>query len=208
MVFLSATSNEKIEIEKENTVLPFYQEATFTPNWLTPNDEELKGFHRIPSFELINQDGEKVTGETFENKIYITDFFFTICPGICPKMTANMSVLQEAFLGNDDVLLLSHSVMPEHDSVSVLKRYAEEQRVISGKWHLVTGERSEIYNLGRDAYFVEEDLGLEKEKEDFLHTENFVLIDKNGFIRGIYNGLNKASIKQLMTDVETLLAED
>lgn len=187
--------------------LPFYQEATFTPHWISANDHSLDTFHRISPFELLNQEGEVVTEKTFANKIYVVDFFFTICPGICPKMTSNMMILQDTFLNDDDVLLLSHSVTPEMDSVSVLKEYAENKGILSDKWHLVTGSQKDIYKLGRKDYFVEENLGLEKEEEDFLHTENFVLIDKNRHIRGIYNGLNKTSINQLITDIKTLKFE-
>ncbi len=187
--------------------LPYYKSAEFTPNWFSENDEKLKSFHQIPNFNLINQEGEIVTQNTFKDKVYVTDFFFTSCPGICPKMTANMDRIQHAFLNNDNVLLLSHSVTPEQDSVTVLKHYAEAKGIHSNKWHLVTGQRDEIYNLGRKAYFVEEDLGDVKTKDDFLHTENFVLIDKHKHIRGIYNGLNKTSVDQLIADVYTLLKE-
>ena len=194
---------------KESRVdqLPYYQEATFTPEWLTAGSKELTNFHQIPIFQLTNQNGVVVTEKTFEQKIYVADFFFTSCPGICPKMTANMGILQEVFLEDPDVLLLSHSVTPEYDSVSVLKNYAETKEVIDDKWHLVTGERDHIYDLGRNAYFVEEDLGLEKDPDDFLHTENFVLVDKNRHIRGIYNGLNKTALQQLIADVKTLQKE-
>ena len=187
--------------------LPFYNEPTFTPHWISPSDEVLDSFHRISSFSLSNQEGITVTEKNFENKIYVVDFFFTICPGICPKMTANMVELQEEFLTDDEVLLMSHSVTPERDSVPVLKQYAEEKGILSHKWHLVTGTRDEIYKLGREDYFVEEDLGLAMEEDDFLHTENFVLIDKSRHIRGIYNGLNKASINQLIADIRTLKKE-
>lgn len=188
-------------------VLPYYQDASFTPNWLTPNAKELEGFHKIPNFSLVNQLGKKVTDETFKDKIYVTDFFFTSCPGICPKMTTNMLVLQKEFENDEEVLLLSHSVTPERDSINVLKDYADAKGVMNDKWHLVTGKRDDIYNLGRNYYFVEEDLGETKANDDFLHTENFVLVDKNKHIRGIYNGLNKTSIKQLIADIHTLKSE-
>ena len=184
--------------------LPYYAEATFTPNWLNANDEKLNNFHKIPSFNLTNQLGEIITEKTFKNKIYIADFFFTTCPGICPKMTANMKVLQDAFLNDADVLLLSHSVTPEIDSASILKQYAKNKGVITSKWHLVTGDRKQIYDLGRQSYFAEEDLGVDRTADDFLHTENFVLIDQNRHIRGIYNGLNKTAVQQLIVDVKTL----
>ena len=187
--------------------LPYYEDATFTPNWFDPEDERLQTFHRISPFTLVNQEGKPITDKDFQGKIYITDFFFTICPGICPKMTANMSILQEEFIDDDEVLLLSHSVTPERDSVPVLKEYAEVEGILSGKWHLATGDREQIYQLARRDYFVEEDLGLEKDVDEFLHTENFVLIDKNGHIRGIYNGLNRTAIQQLIADIKTLKKE-
>ena len=118
-----------------------------------------------------------------------------------------MVLLQEAFLQEEDVMLLSHSVTPSIDSVTALKMYAEYQGVESNKWFLTTGDRDLIYRLGRTAYFVEEDLGIEKDLDEFLHTENFVLIDKNRRIRGIYNGLNKTAIAQLITDIKTLQKE-
>ncbi|GAL78250.1 SenC protein [Algibacter lectus] len=118
-----------------------------------------------------------------------------------------MAKIQEEFKNDPDVLLLSHSVMPSTDSVSVLRAYANKNDVIDNKWHLVTGSRDEIYTLGRDHYFVESDLGEVKSIDDFLHTENFLLIDKNKHIRGIYNGLNRASMAQLITDVKALKQE-
>ena len=199
--------NESQPNKSRVEMLPFYDEATFTPHWLSPNEDILDTFHRISPFILTNQEGATITEATFKDKIYVADFFFTICPGICPKMTANMMELQDEFLNDDDVLLLSHSVTPEQDSVPVLKQYAEDKGILSHKWHLVTGTQEEIYKFGRRDYFVEEDLGLNKEEDDFLHTENFVLIDKNRHIRGIYNGLNKTSINQLIADIKTLKKE-
>ncbi|MFK8102660.1 MAG: SCO family protein, partial [Saprospiraceae bacterium] len=142
--------------------LPFYKEATFTPHWLKPNDPALTDFHRIAPFSLVNQEGDTITEKTFDQKIYVVDFFFTICPGICPKMTDNMMALQDEFIADEDVLLLSHSVTPERDSVPVLKNYAEEKGISKKTWHLATGTKKEIYKLGRKDYFVEEDLGLQK----------------------------------------------
>ncbi len=206
LAFVGCQKNEKNG--SRVGVLPYYHEATFTPQWFQPGDAALDTFHKISPYQLLNQEGEIITGDSFKDKIYVTDFFFTSCPGICPKMTTNMKMLQDKFLEEDDVMFLSHSVTPERDSVSVLKAYAEDKGVISKKWHLVTGEQQEIYKLGRRDYFVEEDLGIEKELDEFLHTENFVLIDKNKYIRGIYNGLRKPSLKQLIEDVKTLQMEN
>lgn len=151
LIFLAFTiigckKSEK-EVESRVETLPYYNEASFTPKWLN-NVEDLETFHKVPSFNLIDQNGESVTGQTFKEKIYVTDFFFTTCPGICPKMTENMALVQEAFKDDPEVLLLSHSVTPETDSVQVLKTYAENKGAISNKWYLVTGDRKQIYDLG------------------------------------------------------------
>ena len=215
-LFILIISGCKKEIKKENSkvvetsrvdYLPYYKDESFTPHWLMPNTKEEKEFHKIPDFNLVNQLGDTISQKTFDNKIYVTDFFFTSCPGICKKMTGNMIKVQEAFKDDVDVLLLSHSVTPGIDSVSVLKTYAENYGVIDDKWHLVTGDRTVIYNLGRDHYFVENDLGVPKDINDFLHTENFLLIDRKKHIRGIYNGLNRASMAQLITDIKALKLE-
>ena len=184
--------------------LPYYQEATFTPAWYESEEDLPADFHQIPAFTFQNQLGETISDQDMHGKIFVVDFFFTTCPGICPKMTRNMGSVQEAFMTDDQVALLSHSVTPDYDQVPILKEYAEEHGVESGKWHLLTGEREEIYELARNQYFVEEDLGLLKDPDEFLHTENFVLIDKNRHIRGIYNGLNKTSVNQLIADIKTL----
>ena len=200
---------ETVEVVETSRVeyLPYYSDESFTPYWITPNSDEEKSFHKIPDFQLLNQLGDTVSQTTFDDKIYIADFFFTTCPGICLKMTGNMAKVQEAFKDDPEVLLLSHSVTPSIDSVPVLKNYAEKNGVNDNKWHLVTGDKTEIYNLGRNQYFVENDLGVPKDINDFLHTENFLLIDKNKHIRGIYNGLNRASIAQLITDIKALKLE-
>ncbi|OJJ19367.1 SCO family protein [marine bacterium AO1-C] len=200
--------DQKTTQQSRVTRLPYYNEASFKPHWLEANDKKLRNFHKVSPFKLTNQDGKIVTEKTFEGKIYVADFFFTTCPGICPIMTKNMAVLQDEFSGDSEVLLLSHSVTPEKDQVSILKTYAKRKGVESGKWHLVTGTKQGIYKLGRQDYFVEEDLGeANTNEEDFLHTENFILVDRNRHIRGVYNGLNKTSIKQLIADIKTLKKE-
>jgi protein SCO1/2 len=200
---MGCKNNKKETVSSRVVALPYYNEASFTPKWIATESDVLKSFHKIPDFSFTNQDGKNITPKTFEDKIYVTDFFFTTCPGICPRMTANMGVVQQAFIKDTSVLLLSHSVTPSIDSVAQLKKYALDKNV--GKnWHLVTGDKKEIYNLGRQAYFVEEDLGTPKGIDDFLHTENFVLVDKNKHIRGIYNGLNSNAVQQLIADIKTL----
>ncbi len=207
VIIISCKNKKKEEFLSRVNTLPYYNDASFTPKWIDSKNDELSSFHKIPNFELINQNGEKVTQKTFENKIYIADFFFTTCPGICPMMTISMLKLQEEFKKDTAVLFLSHSVTPTIDSVPKLKEYALDNGIMDKKWHLVTGNKKEIYDLGRKFYFVEEDLGEPKGIDVFLHTENFVLIDRNKHIRGIYNSLNRASLAQLIVDVKALQKE-
>ena len=207
LIIVSCKNTKKEIVFSRVANLPYYDEASFTPKWIAAKSDALTSFHQIPNFNFTNQDGEKITQKTFEDKIYVTDFFFTTCPGICPKMTTNMAILQKEFINDAAVLLLSHSVTPTIDSVAQLKKYALDKN-IGKNWHLVTGDKKEIYDLGRQFYFVEEDLGIPKGIDDFLHTENFVLIDKNKHIRGIYNGLNTNAVQQLIADIKTLKKED
>lgn len=190
--------------EKERT-LPYYNSADFTPRWEMDNADT---FHRIRNFSLLDQEGKLFSEKDLSGKICVADFFFTRCPGICPKMAVSMTELQKEFLNDDGVLLVSHSVTPEKDSVPVLKKYAEDKGVLYNKWKLLTGDKSEIYDLGRKYYYVEEDLGVNSDTSIFLHTENFVLIDKNRHIRGIYNSLDPESMIALKNDIKALKKED
>jgi protein SCO1/2 len=187
--------------------LPYYDSAAFSPKWLKPNSLELADFHKISEFSFMDQHGKLVTHDTFADKIYVASFFFTTCPGICPKMRSQLSKVQDKFIGDDKVAIISHSIRPGNDTVKVLQQYAQQNDIVSGKWHLVTGKREDIYAIAREDYFANEDLGKFVEEQDFLHTENLVLVDSNRHIRGIYNGLNNTSVNHLLNDIETLQQE-
>jgi protein SCO1/2 len=193
-----------LSCKEKNQVLPYYDTPDFTPKWDIKNKTL---FHTIRPFNLISQENRIFTEKDIDGKICVADFFFTTCPGICPKMTKSMSNIQKEFINDDEVLLLSHSVTPEKDSVSVLKKYALEKNVNFKRWKLLTGNKNEIYDLGRKYYFVEEDEGIKKGNDVFLHTENFILIDKQRHIRGIYNGLDPNSINNLINDIKLLKLE-
>jgi protein SCO1/2 len=188
--------------------LPYYSSAAFTPEWYESNDTSLKNIHTIPSFSFINQDSQMVTNKTFDGKIYVANFFFTSCPGICKNLTNNLKTIQKAFEKDDTVLLLSHSVTPEKDDVKALKVYATNNGVISNKWHLITGNKNDIYNIARQAYFADEDLGKQLTVNDFLHTENVLLIDKHKRIRGIYKGISSLEMQNLIHDIQLLKQEN
>lgn len=184
--------------------LPYYDTADFTPKWEMQDE---KTFHRIRPFKLLNQENKLFTEKDIDCKICVADFFFTSCPGICPKMAKSMADVQKEFMDDEDVLLLSHSVTPYKDSVPVLKKYAQSKKINFKRWKLLTGNKKEIYDLGRKYYFVEEDEGVKKGPDIFLHTENFILIDKQRHIRGIYNGLDPNSIENLIRDIKMLKTE-
>lgn len=160
-------------------------------------------YHTIADFEFINQYGEKVTNQEFEGKIVVVDFFFTTCGTICPNMTGNMARLQEWFRNDDDVMILSHTVNPEYDTVEILKAYSEEYGAMKGKWHMVTGDEQEIYEMGVKSYLI-------PTQEDplapggFLHSEMFVLIDRSGHIRGFFDGTNTNQVQDLINGIKFL----
>ncbi len=206
LLFLLAGCKNKTQRLQES--LPFINKPDFTPEWIEKNDPAYASIHRIPSFSFTNQLGETITEKNVEGKIYVADFFFTRCGSICPKMTNNMGLIQEKFKTNDAVLLLSHSVTPIMDSVPVLKKYAQEKGVISGKWHLLTGKEEDIYALAKKQYFAGDTIGYYQTGNEFLHTENFILVDKHRRIRGVYNGTLQLEMERLEEDINTLLKED
>ena len=209
MLILIACNQSAKKQEPAARVLPFYTAADFTPQWIDRSSSSAyHAIHTIPPFSFTNQEGNTVTEKTFAGKIYVADFFFTSCPGICKRLTTNLALVQTAFKTDDQVLLLSHSVTPDIDSVPRLKQYAEEYGVITNKWYLVTGNRDEIYGIAREAYFADEDMGVKKSSSDFLHTENMLLIDKHRRIRGIYKGTSVKDVNDLIADIKILKLEE
>ena len=186
--------------------LPIYQPSMVKFQLVDSTIQHVKRFHKISDFKLVNQNNNIVTIDFYDGKIYVADFFFTTCPGICPIMKENMIDLQNEFIYDDQIMLLSHTVTPEIDSVSVLKDYSIENGVLDSKWNLVTGDKKQIYNLARKSYLVAEDIESEL-KYDMIHTENFVLIDPLRRIRGFYDGTNDDSIDKLIEDIYLLKQE-
>lgn len=183
--------------------LAIYQPSMVNPDLVDSTLVYVKKYHRIADFKLINQNGDTVTQEQYAQKIYIADFFFTTCPTICPVMTANMVDIQKIIQDDDEVMLLSHSVTPEIDSVPQLKKYALEKGVINAKWNLVTGSKKHIYELARKSYLAVLDDG-DGGPYDMIHTENFILVDKERRIRGFYDGTSSEEIAKLLEDLKVL----
>ena len=186
--------------------LPVYQPASVNNELVDSTIVHKINYHKISDFSLTNQNGEIVTQKKYDNKIYVADFFFTTCQSICPIMTKNMKDLQDKLIEDSGVLLLSHTVFPEIDSVEVLKKYAIDNSVIDSKWDLVTGDKKEIYDLARKSYLAAKDNNFSE--YDLIHTENFVLIDKKKQIRGVYDGTDKEEINRLINDIKILKKSD
>ena len=192
---------------KYNTIikkeLPVYNPSDMDPELVDGSLQSVKANHQVSDFTLVNQDGDTITQEDYRDKIYVADFFFTRCPSICPIMSNNMAKLQEIFIEDDDVKLLSLSVTPVYDSVPVLKKYALKKGAIAGKWHITTGDKDHIYTLARKSYFAVSDVS-DGILQDFVHTPNFILIDRKKQIRGIYDGTKDEEISRLVNDIRIL----
>lgn len=189
-------------ILKPKEILPIYQPAQVNAKLVDTSIAYKIKYHTISDFSLINQNGDTITEAFYDDKIYVADFFFTTCQSICPIMTKNMKEVQDKLINDKEILLLSHSVTPEIDSVEQLKRYAISNQINDDKWNLVTGDKKQIYNLARKSYLAVEDDPLGN--YDMIHTENFMLIDKKKQIRGFYDGTLESEIIRLLDDIEIL----
>jgi len=183
--------------------LPVYSPSMVNAELVSEDIQYKKKYHKISNFEMTNQNNELVTEKNYDNTIYVADFFFTTCPSICPIMTGNMVFLQNE-LEQQDVMFASFSVTPEIDSVEVLKKYAIEKGVDDSRWNLMTGNKEEIYSLARKSYLVAKE-NPNAGSHDMIHTENFVLVDREKRIRGYYDGTSIDDMNLLLSDIEILI---
>ncbi|HEX8269379.1 MAG TPA: SCO family protein [Flavobacterium sp.] len=188
---------------KPEKTLPIYDPADVNPELVDSTLQHVSRDHKVKDFSFVNQNGQTITQKDYEGKIYVADFFFTTCQTICPIMTNNMADIQKATLNDPKVMLLSHTVMPDIDSVSVLKQYARDHKVVDSKWNLVTGDKKAIYEMARKSYLAVK-VGKPEELYDMVHTENLVLVDQKRRVRGFYDGTNKEEIERLIADIEWL----
>jgi protein SCO1/2 len=184
--------------------LPIYNPSDFNPELVDISLQKKSKDHTVADFELTNQNGKIITQKEYENKIYVVDFFFTRCQTICPLMTNNMARLQAVFKADSDVMFLSMSVTPEIDSIPVLREYADSKGVIDSKWNITTGDKRHIYDLARKSYFAVVEQG-DGGLQDFIHTPNFILVDKSKQIRGVYDGTDDENIQQIVADIRILM---
>lgn len=162
-------------------------------------------FHKVSDFHFKDQAGHDVSQKNFEGKIYVADFIFTTCGSICPKMTYQMGRVQEMFKNSPDVKIISHTVDPETDSVPVLAQHALKNKAIPDKWYFVTGDKQALYDMGQKQYFVStlQDTTLPI-GEQFIHSDKVILVDKNKYVRGIYNGTDPKEIDRLIIEIKIL----
>ena len=202
-VIILTTFYNILKVEKP---LPIYQPALVNYELVDSTIQHRKKYHKIADFSLINQNGKTITQEDYKDKIYVADFFFTTCQTICPLMTDNMHIVQQKTMNDEDIMLLSHTVTPEIDSVAQLKKYAIEKGVNDAKWNLVTGDKKQIYELARKSYLAVKTDG-NGDEYDMIHTENFMLVDKKRQIRGFYDGTKTEDIERLLEEIEKLKKE-
>ena len=198
MFFVSWYFINKTE-QKPIRTLPYFGKK----NTLTKGDTN---YHTVKPFCFTNQYNEKVTEQTVADKIYVTDFFFTTCQSICPIMSLELERVYKTFHTKNDVLILSHTVSPEEDSVNILKDYASLHGVKDNKWLFLTGEKKQLYDMARQGYLLNNEIG-NGDEDDFIHTQNFALVDKERHLRGFYDGTDSAEVTRLINDIYLLQEE-
>lgn len=207
LVFASAFLSISYTLLNPKKTLPIMNPSDVNPEMVDSTVQYISKYHTIADFSFTNQNGRTITQKDYEGKIYVADFFFTTCQTICPMMTHNMAEVQKAIINNPKVMLLSHSVLPDQDSVPVLKKYALEKGVIDSKWNLVTGNKKDIYSIARKSYLAVKTANA-SEMYDMVHTENFVLVDAKRRIRGFYDGTKKEEMTRLINDINFLSTEE
>ena len=203
--FLIFSCNEK---SKDTIDMPYYNSPDFEPVFIKNKSEVSKIItHKIDSFSYLNQDSISVSQSVFENKIHVANFIFTSCGSICPIMTSNFKIVGDKYKTDTTIVMLSYSVTPWIDKPYVLKKYMNKNGITNTNWHFLTGDRASIYQLARQSYFAEENIGFSKDSTEFLHTEHFILVDKAKRIRGIYNGTLSLEMQHLVEDIKSLQSE-
>lgn len=207
-----AIATMMISEQQSKRTLPYLNPAQINSKLVDSTLQNKGSNHTILPFRLVNQNGDTIDEKAIENKIVVANFFFTTCPTICPKMNNKLSKVYDSIKSHEDVMFLSHSVWPEMDTVEAMKAYASQFNITTPTWYFLTGDKEQLYNLARKSYLVAPsiyDTTFDQGGQgDFIHTENIVLVDKDKFIRGMYDGLNDEEMKQLIADIQLLLGEE
>lgn len=189
---------------RDTSALPYYQSADFTPLWLKPGDKRLQTLHAIGPFSLTSHRQTQITQRTLTGKIVVANFFYPTCHGICPATMRNLKRVQKTFANDTDVVILSHCLTPDTDTPELLRHYARQQGITSPNWHLLTGEKTALFQHARQNFFADEDLGKKTGEDSFLHSENFFLVDQEGRLRGLYSGVMPRDVELLISDLRLL----
>lgn len=208
LVFSSCDSGNKAKEEDQNKALPILGHSHI-------NEFEMEGkvvkdtiYHKIADFKFTNQEGREISNYTTDGKVYVADFFFTTCPTICPIMKTQMLRVYEKFGDNDNFMILSHTLDPEHDTQELLKDYAYRIGVEDDKtWHFLTGDQEKIFEIGQTSYLTTA-MSDQSEPGGILHSGAFVLVDQKGRIRGVYDGTKEDQVNKMMRDIPKLLPTD
>lgn len=198
----SVSNNNELKATDSLLTLPFFNQPDWTPEWINETDTGYNDIHTIPSFSFLDQNGKVIDENLVNGKIYIANFFFTTCPSICPKMTRCFKIIQDSIANMQHVEIVSFSVMPWVDSVNKLKVYGEQNNINPTKWHLLTGDKSIIYALGRASFFA--DNNKLSDTSSFIHTDKMYLIDNQNRIRGVYNATKVDDIARVLADIKIL----
>jgi protein SCO1/2 len=195
---------------KNRDVLPVINPIDVREEMVDPELLRIGQGHTIGNFSFQNQENKTITQKDIEGKVFVAEYFFTTCQSICPIMNDQMQRVQQAYKRNSKVKILSFTVDPEVDTVDQMKRYSQKQKAISGKWHFLTGKKEELYSLARKSFFVLKPAEAQNQGDagsDFIHTNNFVLVDQQKRIRGYYDGTSEKEVTQLIKDISRLLEE-
>lgn len=192
--------------EYHSAKVPYYATPDFTPIWTT-DKAVIDTIRTVGTFRFTDQYENEITQDSVRNTVHLVNFFFTSCPGICPTMTTNIKQVYHTYQGHPAVRFLSHSVTPDIDTTPLLRAYAKKYAITGHQWHFLRGNKNEIYSIARMGYFIEEEAGYSKDSREFIHSENIILVDKHGRLRGIYNGTLRAEIPRMIEDIDELLRE-
>ena len=183
----------------------FYGVLTYTTDFAKV---KLTILNTVQNFYFIKQDGSKVSQQEVKNRVYVAEFFFTTCKGICPKMNKNMKAIYEKFKKDSNFLVISHTVNPSTDSLPILNHYADSLGASKENWWFVTGSKADLYRAARESYLLDDPKNNSKNiDEQFLHTQFFTLVDRQGRVRGVYDGIKKDEVEQLVKDINELIIE-
>ena len=188
-------------------VLPFFAKKDLEPFWETEEKNILTRAIQIPNFQLTNQESKTFTNDQMRGKLTVVSFFYTLCHGICPNIVEQLKKVQDAYLSDPNIIIVSYSITPDLDKADVLKNYAKEKKIQSAKWNLLTGKREVIYDLARQSFQADTEASDKRSEKDFVHSENLYLLDSNLRLRGIYNGIRTNSVQKLLEDIAILRNE-